>query len=90
MKKLRMIVTAVVVLVIVGSAFAFKSKIGVFCVLDSTKAGTNCTTIIITEKKTTTSGGILWKYYPSFDGDKTACIVAGNGKCTATVRLINN
>ena len=92
MKKLRMIVTGVVVLAIVGSAFAFKAKGGHFCVLDPAASGSVCTTYLITQdQKTTTIGGTQWKYYPSWDGDKTTCTTTANsGLCTVTTRLIND
>lgn len=89
MKKLRMIVTAVTVLAIVGGAFAFKTKgVGRFCVLDPNAAGTNCTTYLAANQKTTTdAAGILWKYYPSFDGNPVTCTTTSNGLCTAQTRL---
>jgi hypothetical protein len=92
MKKLRMIVSAVVVLAIVGSAFAFKAKIGRFCVLTTVGTGTddNCTTFLTPDKRTTSVLGAIWKYYPTFDGNQTACTAASNHLCTTTTRLIND
>jgi len=87
MKKLRMIVTSVVVLAIVGSAFAFHAKISRFCVLTSTDTGDNCTTALDLPRKTTTGAGTTYKYYPDFDGDKTACSTTNNHHCTATTTI---
>jgi hypothetical protein len=91
MKKLRMIVTAVVVLAIVGSAFTFKAKgVGRFCVLTTigTSGVTNCTTYLGAIFKTTTDiDAAQWKYYPSFDGNPVTCTTTNNGLCTATTRL---
>jgi hypothetical protein len=86
MKKLKMIVTSVVVLAIVGSAFAFKTKKGAFCIADS---GTTCTTYI-QGQKIVSSGGTLLKYFPAWDGNGTACTAASNTLCTATFRLTDD
>jgi len=81
MKKLRMIVTSVVVLAIVGSAFAFHAKIFLFCVLTSTDPDADCTTALDLPRRTTLSPGSSYKYYPAFDGDKIACSTTHNGHC---------
>jgi hypothetical protein len=47
----------------------------------------NCTTYTLPNAKTTTNSVVEFKYYPSFDGDGIACTAAGNGKCTATVKV---
>ena len=88
MKKLKMIVTSVVVLAIVGGAFAFKAKVGSFCILTSDAAGSDCTTHVDNLKTTSSTGvGITqYKYYQNWDGDPAAC-TGTNGKCTATVNL---
>jgi hypothetical protein len=86
MKKLRMIVTSVVVLAIVGSAFAFKAKKGAFCILDAAASGSTCTTYLQGEK-IVTIGGTSFKYFPAWDGDGTACTASGNTLCTATFKL---
>ncbi|OQP67821.1 hypothetical protein [Niastella populi] len=87
MKKLKMIVASVAVLAIVGSAFAFKAKVGRFCILDIEASGTNCTTYTLANQKITTGAGLEWKYYPTFDGNPTTCTAANNGLCTATFKL---
>ena len=84
MKKLKMIVTSVVVLAIVGSAFAFKAKKGAFCVTSDTSS-TTCTTYIANEK--IVSGPVNFKYFPAWDGDGTACTAVSNTLCTASFRL---
>jgi hypothetical protein len=84
MKKVRMIITVVIVLAIIGSAFGFKArKRGSFCIAES---GTNCTTYI-SGQKIVSSGGTLFKYYPTWACDGVQCTAANNGLCTATVRL---
>jgi hypothetical protein len=90
MKKLRMIVASVAVLAIVGSAFAFKAKVGTFCILTTTDAGDNCTTYTPDKKITTSISGVQWKYYPTFDGNPTTCTAANNHLCTATFRLVGD
>ena len=91
MKKLKMIVTSVIVLAIVGSAFAFKAKVGTFCILTTDAVGNtdNCTTYLLSKKITTSTGfGITeYKYYPTFDGNPTTCTAANNHLCTATFKL---
>jgi len=82
-----MIVTSVVVLAIVGSAFAFHAKVGRFCVLTTTDPGDNCTTLLDLPRKTTTGAGLAYKFYPCFEGDKTACSTANNHNCTATTTI---
>jgi hypothetical protein len=83
MKKLRMIVTSVIVLAIVGSAFAFKAKQGAFCVVASSTA-TDCTTYI-QNVKTVTINGTQYKYAPFWDGDPVACTTTSNGLCTGSL-----
>lgn len=81
MKKLRIIVTSAIVLAIVGSAFAFKAKVGTYCVLTNTDSGNTCTTYI-QGKKTASSGFTTYKYAPWFDGDRDACTTTTNHLCT--------
>jgi uncharacterized membrane protein len=91
MKKLRMIVTSVIVLAIVGSAFAFKVKAGAFCVLTSTASGDVCTAIKTNFRTTTVNDpGLNYKYFQNWDGDATACTTTTNHLCTGTVRLTTN
>jgi hypothetical protein len=87
MKKLRMIVTSVIVLAIVGSAFAFKVKAGAFCVLANSASGTNCTTYI-QNVQIDPLGPTQYKYYPSWNGNKTTCTAANNGLCTASILTV--
>ena len=67
MKRVKMIVTSVVVLAIVGSAFAYKAKggIGKFCVTTSSGSG-NCYTI--NNSKRTTDVAVNLKYIVDWDG----------------------
>jgi hypothetical protein len=91
MKKLRMIVTSVVVLAIVGSAFAFKAKVGAFCILTTADAGSVCTGTIKDRKTSTNAAHPQFKYYPSFDGNSVTCTTtAGGGLCTGLVNLTIN
>jgi hypothetical protein len=85
MKKLRMIVTSVIVLAIVGSAFAFKVKGGAYCVVAGT--GTNVCTTFIQNKKTIVDFSQVYKYAPFWDGDKAACTTTTNTLCTSTGTL---
>ncbi len=86
MKKLKMIVTSVIVLAIVGSAFAFNAKkAGSFCVSDSTTSS-SCSNIVHTLKRTTT-GDQNNKYYPGWDGSIGACT---GSLCTAAVTLVQD
>jgi hypothetical protein len=86
MKKLRMIVTSVIVLAIVGSAFAFKVKGASFCVLANSSSGSNCTTYI--QNKMIVDIGTEYKYFPAWNGNRTLCTLANNGLCTASVLTI--
>jgi hypothetical protein len=72
MKRVKMIVTSVIVLAIVGSAFAFNAKkIGGFCVTTASGSG-NCYTIF--PSKITTGPGVSLKYDPAFlSGDPADC-----------------
>jgi len=89
MKKLRMIVTSIIVMAIVGSAFSFKTKVGAFCVTSNTSS-TNCTTFKLGVKITTDVLATIYTYSPAWDGDRAACTAAGNTNCTATFRLTDN
>jgi hypothetical protein len=84
MKKLRMIISTVIVLLITGSAFSFKAKRSSFCIAES---GTNCTTYV-QNQKIVSSGGTQFKYYPTWACDGVQCTATNNGLCTATFRLI--
>jgi hypothetical protein len=89
MKKLRMIITALIVLVIVGSAFSFKSKVYTFCVLQGTFLG-NCTTYKIAFKIITTGTGNDYRYWVGWDGTHASCTTLNNGRCTAQIKLTLN
>jgi hypothetical protein len=84
MKKLKMIVTSAIILVIVGSAFSFKAKKFPFCVTSNLSSNT-CITYIANQK--IVSIGTDFKYYPCWDGDGTACTAANNTLCTASFEL---
>jgi hypothetical protein len=82
MKRLKMIVTSVVVLAIVGSAFAFNAKkVAVFCVTSGT-ADQNCFTI--QGSKRTTGTGVARLYYTNWDGNLTTCTSGGTGTCNTS------
>lgn len=82
MKKLRMIVTSVIVLTVICSAFTFKVKGGGYCVVSSTDPATDCT-MTISSKMVVTTGGTLYKYAPWWNGNTVTCTAANNGLCTA-------
>jgi hypothetical protein len=85
MKRVKMILTLIVVLAIVGSAFAFKAKgVGTFCVTSGT-ANTNCVTI--QNSKRTTTGGVVRLYYTDWDGVLTHCTNGGTGTCNTSARF---
>jgi hypothetical protein len=85
MKKLRMIVTSVIVLAIVGSAFAFNAKkVGVFCT--STNNNSTCDATI-GGKFIVTTGGTVFNYYQSWSGKASECT---GTNCTPTIRLSGN
>jgi hypothetical protein len=68
MKKVKMIITSVVVLAIVGSAFAFNAKrIGEFCVTTANGSG-NCYTITQSKRTTATDAPVTLKYIVDWDG----------------------
>lgn len=74
MKKVKMILTSVIVLAIIGSAFAFKEKkIAAFCVTNA-ENGTNC--YVIHPSKRTTGAGTALLYATNWDG---AFCGAGSG-----------
>jgi hypothetical protein len=86
MKKLRMFVTSVIVLAIVGSAFAFNAKkLATFCV-DTQSPFTNCDATTA-NKKIDPIGGSTIHYYANWDGAAATC--TGNN-CTSTVKVVAN
>lgn len=75
-----MIITSVIVLAIVGSAFAFNAKkIGIFCIDDN---GSNKCDLIIQNFKRTI-GTPTVHYYPNWDGDPANCINSNGCKSQA-------
>lgn len=87
-----MIVTSVFVLAIVGSAFAFKAKVGAFCILATTFTGSFDCTTYIKDVKISTSPliGTQYWYYANWDGDGHACTTALNNLCLDLVRLTDD
>ena len=83
MKKLKMIVTSVVVLAIVGSAFAFNTKkFGVFC-LSGDINSTSCNTVNTTPLKRVS--GINNRYYiVDWDGSSGTC---NGATCTTSAHF---
>jgi hypothetical protein len=88
MKKLRMIVTSVIVLAIVGSAFAFKAKAGAFCVRSVNDPGIDCTTYI-QNVRIDPFGAAQYKHWPDWNGNKVACTASGNGKCPVYILTVS-
>jgi hypothetical protein len=87
MKKLRMIVTSVIVLAIVGSALAFNAKkIAVFCY--STLGTSTCDKTFT--GKAFSNSGTTFHYYQGWSGLASECTVTGNQKCATTVKLIDD
>lgn len=80
-----MIITSVIVLAITGSAFAFKVKIGAYCIVANSAGSTNCTTYVL--NKFIGSTGPIYKYAPCWDFNKTACTAANNGLCTSSTTI---
>jgi len=80
MKKLKMIVTSVIVLAIVGSAFAFNAKKkNIFC----TSGGTSTTCNTITTGNTLKRDGGVANVYYVVDWDGGAC----NQTCTTSAHF---
>ena len=85
MKKLRMIVTTVIVLAIVGSALALNAKQAAwFCY--STLGTSTCDAI--TCRTIDPEHGTTIHYYPNWNGLTSECIALGNQRCTSTVKVI--
>jgi hypothetical protein len=86
MKKLRMIVTSVFVLVIIGGIFAFKArKCQAFCVDNAPFNGT-CEAII-TNRFIDPSSLITIHYYNGWNNCPSTCF---GPNCTSTVRVSPN
>lgn len=86
MKKLRMIVTSVIVLAIVGSAFAFNAKkLGAFCIDQAPLTGT-CDAVL--QGKKIDPDGTTFRYLTTWDGSAAGC--TGNTNCTTSIKLIDN
>jgi hypothetical protein len=87
MKRVKMIVTSVVVLAIVGSAFAFNAKkIGIFCVTNKV-ANQDC--YIIYFSKRTTGSGTSLIYYTNWDGSVASCTTGAN-TCNTLAKFTPN
>jgi hypothetical protein len=83
MNKLRMIVTSVIVLAIVGSAFAFTEKrAGAFCVSNQ---GANLNCFVITDCKIVDGIPNFW-YQQNWNSVPAGC----PGNCLTPVRLVIN
>jgi hypothetical protein len=88
MKKLRMIVTSVIVLAIVGSAFAFNAKkVASFCIDTSSPLDGTCDVIKLNYFIDPTSL-TTFHYYNGWSGKTSAC--AGNTHCTSFVNVTQN
>jgi hypothetical protein len=81
MKKLRMIITSVIVLALAGSAFAFKVKRGSFCI--STDANNSCDLVVQNVRRVI--GTPNQRYYPGWSGDLAEC--TGPDSCKTQVRF---
>lgn len=84
MKKVKMRVTCVIVIFIVGSAFAFNAKkVALWCVTNST-IGTPPSCYTAGPLKRTTGVGITLRYYPfsAWDGTAAICNAGGANSCT--------
>ena len=86
MKKLRMIMTSVVVLAIVGGAFAFKTKTGIICYKTGATPG-DCTKFETNIRLTTNTLFDQYRYYSCWSGDQTECTAAGNNACQNLIRF---
>jgi hypothetical protein len=87
MKKLRMVITSVIVLAIVCSAFAFKVKSDTFCVLAYSASGTDCTTYIQNVQRDPL-GATQYKYFAAWNGNKILCTLANNGLCIDSILTV--
>lgn len=84
-----MILTSVIVLAIVGSAFEIKAKGGAFCVT-ANALSFDCTTYL--QNKQIGGTGTAYVYAPFWDGNKTTCTASKNGKCSSAgiLQFIND
>lgn len=81
MKKLRMIVTSVIVLAIVSSAFAFTAKrVGSFCKSTTDQQDQNCAVVSGLQIETGTNNTF---YKPNWNGSASDC-----NSCTSPIRLV--
>jgi len=85
MKKLKMIVTFVIVLAIVGSAFAFnaKTKIGRYCTSGGTS--TTCNTILNNSKRITGTPNVY--YVVGWDGFACGTAATDTHVCTTSSKF---
>lgn len=81
-----MIVTSVVVLAIVGSAFAFNAKkLTKFCVTTSSGVG-NCYTIDPSKRTTVVPGSVVLQYATDWDGSECTT----NTACNTLARFVHD
>jgi hypothetical protein len=76
MKKLRMIVTSVIILAIVGSAFAFNAKKNtIFCYVQTFGSSCVISTATANQERVAenTSGARIEYYLPDWDGSTSGC-----------------
>lgn len=85
MKRQRMIVTSVIILAIVSSAFAFTAKkVGTYCKSTTDQLNQNCAILhflMIEEGQNNTF------YDPTWNGNAANCLP---GKCPTPIRLVDN
>ena len=89
MKKLKMVVTSVIVLAIVGSAFAFNAKKKTIFCTSGDLTSTTCSTILgdlITQKRI---AGTATTYYV-VDWDGVACDANNTHVCTTSAKFAND
>ena len=84
-----MIVTSVIVLAIVGSAFAFNAKkVAVFC-KDTSIPTDNICDATVSGLKIDPNNGSSIHYYANWDGALATCTAAGTN-CATTVKVSVN
>jgi hypothetical protein len=89
MKKLKMIVTSVVVLAIVGSAFAFNAqKKALFCTSGGTS--TTCNTITPLQPQKRIAGTADTYYVVDWDGVACSTAAADTHVCTTSAKFAND
>jgi hypothetical protein len=90
MKKLRMMVSSVTILAIVGSAFAFNAKKNwLFCYVQTFGASCVISTSTTTQERVdpNTSGARIEYYLPCWEGKTTDCT---SSTCTVKAGFVND